>query len=386
MNILLIGEYSRLHNSLKEGLQALGHTVVHLGFQDGFKHYPVELALEKKWDQGWRKKCKVALFKLSGFDISSHLTYRQFVKLQSQCQDFDVVQLINENSFYCQPKTEQKILSYLFAHNKKVFLLSCGDDFINVHYCFANPSYKSAAQPYLAGKISDKAFTGVLKFRQQSFKKLHDYLYQHIQGVIATDMDYHLPLLGHSRYLGLHPNPVNVDQLDFQPLAMQDKIVIFMGINTLSYYKKGLDAFETALAIIEQKYPEQVEICVTTNLPYAEYITQYNKAHIILDQAYAHDQGYNALEAMAKGKVVFTGAEHEFLQYYQLTEAVNCNATANVDQLVEAISYLIEHPAELVAIGERARKFIEKEHHYQQIAGRYVATWQNTTRNLFVGN
>jgi glycosyltransferase involved in cell wall biosynthesis len=378
MNILLIGEYSRLHNSLKEGLEALGHRVVHLGFQDGFKQYPVDIPLEKKWDSGWRKKCKVALFSLFGYDISSYLTYRQFVRIQDQCTNFDVVQLINENSFYCQPNTEQKILAYLFAHNKNVFLLSCGDDYINVKFCFDHPEYKSAAQAYLAGKISDKAFNGVLKFKQANFKKLHDYLYQHIQGVIATDLDYHLPMQGHPMYLGLHPNPVNVDQLDFQPLTIQDKIIIFLGINTLSYYKKGLDAFEAALSIIKQKYTEQVEICLTTNLPYADYITQYNKAHIILDQAYAHDQGYNALEAMAKGKVVFTGAEPEFVQQYQLTEAVNCNASVNVDQLVEGLSYLIENPTELIAIGARARKFIEKEHHYQKIAARYEATWQHT--------
>jgi glycosyltransferase involved in cell wall biosynthesis len=380
MNILLIGEYSRLHNSLKEGLQALGHTVVHLGFQDGFKQYPVDLPLEKKWDSGWRKKCKVALFKLTGFDLSSYLTYEQFVRIKDQCRDFDVVQLINENSFYCQPNTEIKILSYLFAHNKNVFLLSCGDDYINVKFCFDHPEYKSAVQPYLAGKISAKAFNGVLKFRQKNFKKLHDYLYQHIQGVLATDLDYHLPLVGHPHYLGLHPNPVNVDKIEYQPLKIEDKICIFLGINTLSYYKKGVDAFEEALNIIQQKYPNRVDICLTKNLPYAEYITQYDRAHLLLDQAYAHDQGYNALEAMAKGKVVFTGAEPEFNQHYNLTEAVNCNATADVNQLVEALSALIENPSELLAIGSRARTFIEKEHHYQKIAARYVATWQQTNR------
>ena len=42
MKILLIGEYSRLHNSLKEGLQKLGNEVTILGFKDGFKDFPVD--------------------------------------------------------------------------------------------------------------------------------------------------------------------------------------------------------------------------------------------------------------------------------------------------------------------------------------------------------
>ena len=56
MKILLIGEYSRLHNSLKEGLQKLGHEVTILGFKDGFKDYPVDFPLVKKWDAGFKKK------------------------------------------------------------------------------------------------------------------------------------------------------------------------------------------------------------------------------------------------------------------------------------------------------------------------------------------
>ena len=46
MRILLVGEYSRLHNTLKEGLQALGHTVTLVGTGDNFKNYPVDLSIE----------------------------------------------------------------------------------------------------------------------------------------------------------------------------------------------------------------------------------------------------------------------------------------------------------------------------------------------------
>ena len=59
MKILLIGEYSRLHNSLKEGLQDLGNEVTLLGFKDGFKNYPVDFPLEKKWDKKILKKIKI---------------------------------------------------------------------------------------------------------------------------------------------------------------------------------------------------------------------------------------------------------------------------------------------------------------------------------------
>ena len=43
MKILLIGEYSNLHNSLKQGLIKLGHEVVLIGSGDGFKKYNVDI-------------------------------------------------------------------------------------------------------------------------------------------------------------------------------------------------------------------------------------------------------------------------------------------------------------------------------------------------------
>jgi hypothetical protein len=53
-----------------------------------------------------------------------------------------------------------------------------------------------------------------------------------------------------------------------------------------------------------------VEIITTKVFPIKTTLI-YNKSHIVLDQVFSYDQGYNALEAMAKA-VVFTGAETEF--------------------------------------------------------------------------
>jgi hypothetical protein len=63
------------------------------------------------------------------------------------------------------------------------------------------------------------------------------------------------------------------------------------------------------LKIIEQKYSSKVEI-ITKSIPYKDYINLY-KSHIVLDQVFSYDQGYNALEEWQR-QVVFTGAETEF--------------------------------------------------------------------------
>lgn len=375
MKILLIGEYSRLHNSLKEGLLKLGQEVAINGFNDGFKDFPIDLRFEKKFEKGFLKKIKVLTFYLTRFDISSYLTYKQFIKNQNKFKEFDVVQFINENSFFCNYYYEKKILQFIFKNNKKVFLLSCGDDYLYVKYNFENTNNKSIIQPYINGKIKKKNFLNVLKFKTKSYAKLHQYIFKNIMGVIASDLDYHIPLKNHSKYLGLISNPIIIDDFPKEDIKIKDKIVIFHGINKINYYKKGNDFFEKALVIIKNKYPNKVEIIVAESLPYKNYIKLYNKAHIVLDQVFALDQGYNALEAMAKGKVVFTGAEKEFEIYYKIKEKVAINALPDIDYLVTELTYLIENPDEIIAIGKRARNFIEREHDYKIIAQKYIDIW-----------
>lgn len=377
MKILLVGEYSRLHNSLKEGLIALGHQVTLVGTGDYFKNFPADIKLERKFDKGFSKKIKVAIYKLLNIDIASVNLKNQFFKHKNSFENHDVVQLINEGPLGLLPKHERTIISYLKKHNKKLFLLSCGTDHISVQYAFDKKFRYSITTPFFEGKISEKKFHPALKYLEEDHIQLHHYVYNTVDAVIASDMDYHIPLKGHPKYAGLHPNPVNIDQLQFVNNAVQEKIIIFHGINRSNFYKKGNDLFEEALDRIQHNYPKKVEIIITENIPYSEYINYYNKAHILLDQVYAYDQGYNALEAMAKGKVVFTGAEQEFLEYYNLKEDEVCiNALPDVEALVDKLSWLIENPEEIKSIGQNARNFIEREHHYIKVAEKYLETWK----------
>ncbi|QDO92548.1 glycosyltransferase family 1 protein [Formosa sediminum] len=376
MKILLIGEYSRLHNSLKEGLEKLGHEVTIIGFGDQFKDYPVDIKLYKNYKKGLPKFIKRIIYKVLNFDLISLDIKKQFFAVKNKLQDYDVVQLINENAFNTIPKTEKLLLKYIFNHNKKVFLLSCGTDYISVNFAY-NKKYKySILTPYFEEKEAKTSYYYALKFTSKKHKKLHHYIYNNVNGVIASDLDYHLPLQHHKKYLGMVPNPINTDILKYTPLIVKDKIVIFHGINSSKYYKKGNDIFNAALDRIKKKYTDKVEILTVTDLPYNTYINSFNKAHIVLDQIYAYDQGFNALEAMAKGKVVFTGAEQEWLEFYNLSEnAVAINALPNIEYIVNTLEWLILNPKIIETISKNARNFVLTKHNYITSAQTYLKLW-----------
>lgn len=376
MRILLVGEYSRLHNSLKEGLMALGHEVLLVGNKDGFKDYPVDIYINHSFQKRILHKLKVGIYKLTGLDLGSIEIAYKVKKQLKLLQHFDVIQLINESSFHIQPKEEMKLIAFLKSKTDKLYLLSCSYDHTSVKFML-NKSFKySALTPYLNDDSFEQHYKFKLHYVNKEFTLLHQFTYEQCDGVIATDIDYHLPLINQEKYLGLIPNPINTDDIDYLPIKIESKIKIFHGINTHAALTKGNIFFTEALKIIAKKFEGQVEITTTSNLPYKDYIKLYDECHILLDMVYAYDQGYNALEAMAKGKVVFTGAEQEWLQYYELEEdAVAINALPDVDFLVKKLSWLIENPEKIIEVSKNARAFVEKEHYYKNIAQSYLSSW-----------
>ena len=379
MKILLIGEYSRLHNSLKEGLIALGHEVTIAGSGDYFKKYPVDIHFEIKYTKGIMLFVKKVLFRLFKIDITSLHIKKQFNSHKEKFKNYDVVQLINEKAFGTYAKTEIQLLKFVFEHNKNVFLLSCGADYINVKFANENKLRYSILTPYEANKEKSNEFLHILDYLSNPYKELHDFVYKNIKGVIASDIDYHLPLQENKLYLGLIPNPINTEKLKYIDPKTEGKIIIFHGINEHNYYKKGNDIFEAALNIIQEKYSEKIEVITTRSLPYDTYINMFNSAHIILDQVYSYDQGFNALEAMAKGKVVFTGAEQEWLDFYGLQKDTVCiNALPDAKYIADKLEWLINNPEKITEISKHARAFVEKEHLYTTIAEKYIKTWSST--------
>lgn len=379
MNILLVGEYSRLHNTLKEGLQQKGAHVTLIGDGDGFKNFPVDLSIRPLFSEKFLiKKLKVLLFKLFNWDLSEFERGIRFYLKLPKLRNYDVVQLINEKPIKTLPSLERFLLKKLFQNNKKVFVLSCGVDYHTVDYLLKKKFRYSILSPYFEDPSLEPHFKYILRYHSKNNLKTHQWVMEHCHGIIASDLDYYFPNQHHPKFIGLIPNPINISLNTPTQKTSEGKILIFLGINRGNYHAKGIRYFEEALERIAEKYPEKVAVKITTNVPFETYSKIYNSADILLDQVFSYDQGYNALEAMAKGKVVFTGAEKEFLDTYQLQEDEVCvNALPNVDYLVEKLSDFVENPEKLETVGRNARQFIEREHHYITIAEKYLHSYQN---------
>ncbi len=382
MKILLLGEYSRLHNSLKEGLKSLGHEVLLVGTGDNFKQYPSDIDVSSKIRKHFfQNKWWQLVYHLTKYNHFQTDIYNNLLKILPELKGFDIVQLINEDAFGIRPVDEMAFFKQVFKQNQKIFLSACGEDTHVINAYKDGIMRYSILDPFLTNpELKQDAYYSY-KYLKPDYKDLHHFVIENVQAIIPSDLDYAIPYAGHPKAVEMIPNPVNIDKIDYNPLKINDKINIFFGINRFSYYKKGAHIVLQALKEIEKMYNGRVEIVLAENLAYNEYIKKYDAAHIFIDQLYSYDQGFNALEAMAKGKCVLTGAEKEFEAYYKLTDPVAINVLPDKDDVVYKLSQLIENQDKIIEISHNARLFIEQYHDYKNVAQQYIDTWRGLRNN-----
>ena len=124
MKILLIGEYSNLHNSLKQGLQKNGHKVVLLGSGDGFKNFDADILIKSSlFENRFLKTIAKIMDRLFGVSLNEvEIFIKSMFKIR-KLKDFDIVQLINERAFNTSPSMEKILLGQIFKNNNKILSL-----------------------------------------------------------------------------------------------------------------------------------------------------------------------------------------------------------------------------------------------------------------------
>jgi hypothetical protein len=194
MKILLIGEYSRLHNSLKEGLIMLGHEVILLSSGDHFKKFDSDYSFHPAFLSGYwfPRKIKNVIYKLTSINIEKAERGLRFFLFLPQLKNFDHLQLINSDAIetFFFVTTLQKI----FKRIKSRSLLICGDETPVIDYLLKKESAYSVLTPYFEDNSLKEHFEYPLKYTTKNYRKTFDLLVENCQNLIASDLDYKIPM------------------------------------------------------------------------------------------------------------------------------------------------------------------------------------------------
>lgn len=363
MRILLLGEYSNVHNTLAQGLRALGHEVCVASNGDFWKNYPRDIDLKHE------------------LNFRGNLSFLwRLIKALPRMRGYDIVQIINPLFFELKAERILPLYRYLRHNNKKMIMCAFGMDYYWVN---VNDTIKPL-------RYSDFNFGDMVRHDpvMEEFRK--DWVgtaKQTLNEMIAHDCD--------AIVSGLYEYWVTYDAVDTLkkkqtfipfPIVLPDKtfiensvgkVRIFIGISGERSVYKGTDIMLKAVQNLQQRYPDKVELKIANGVPFDEYQHMMDSSDIILDQLYSYTPAMNALLAMSKGIIVCGGGEpenYEILNEKELRPIINVEP--NYDSCYRELEHLVLHPELIPEMKQQSVEYVRRHHDYIKVAKKYVKLYE----------
>lgn len=370
MKILLLGEYSNVHNTLAQGLRALGHEVVVASSGDGWKDYPRDIDLQRK-STGRMESLQFLIRLLKHF--------RKF-------RGYDVVQIINPVFIRLRAERIYKFYDYLRRHNRCIVMGAFGMD----HY------YAKACLDMETFRYSDFNFghSERLSHENEQFKRdwlhgakgeLNRYVAADCDAVVAGLYEYYA---SYSKYLKdtgkLHFIPFPIIPRQHQASQAFHRrpgapARFFIGIQKDRSAYKGTDIMLHALERVKKDRPHECLIHKAVSVPFAQYVKMLDDSEVILDQLYSYTPAMNSLESMGRGLINVGGAEpenYDILQEDSLRPIINVRP--DEEDVYSKLLYLVDHRDELIPrLRAESVEYVVKHHDYIKVARTYEALYRS---------
>lgn len=352
MKILLLGEFSGFHTTLRDGLLALGHDATVVASGDGTKAIPVD------WNIGTSTTGRAGTLVRIGKALNFAAT----------APDADVLQVINPHIFPLGLGLNSTLLRRLRRKMPKMFLSGCGDDALFVQKGIRKLRYNpidDALKYDLGLDRHPLSSEGELAWNEE--------MAEMVDGVIPVMHEYELSYSGCRTLRGSIPLPVNLDKVTALPNRSGDRLVVMHGAGRFGF--KGTRHVLEAFRILEERHPDRFEFMHLSNLPLAEYLALMARVNVVVDQTNGYSCGMNALFAMAMGKIVLGGAEPESLGIYGGENTPVLNILPDANSIVAQLEAVLAARSHLSEMGAKSRAFVEKHHDFRAVAARYIEEW-----------
>ncbi|MBQ3630292.1 MAG: glycosyltransferase family 1 protein [Prevotella sp.] len=359
MRILLLGEYSNVHNTLAQGLRELGHDVTVASNGDFWKNYPRDIDLARS--DG----------KLGGVRLLAKVCCQL-----PRWRGYDVVQLINPMFLELKAERIGPIYHYLRRHNRKILLGAFGMDWYWVNECVTRkPLRYSDFNIGKALRTDEPALRERRDWLGTAKGRLNQLIARECDAIVSGLYEYHVC---YTPYFPTktHFIPFPIRSVSVTPAPVGAKVKVFIGISKGRSVYKGTDIMLRAAEDVLKQFPDRMELLKAEGLPFAEYQRLMDGADVLLDQLYGYTPAMNALLAMSKGIVCVGGGEPEG---YALLGEDTLRPIVNVEPSFESVrnklEQLVLHPDMLQDLKTQSMAYISRHHDYIKVARQYEALY-----------
>lgn len=364
--ILLIGDYSNMHNQLARSLRAMGHDVALMSSGSGFQSTERDIDLSRRPG------------KLGGL----RLAWRCRHTLHASMRGYDIVALQNPHFLALKPRLLRYFFDRLRGENRSVFLTAAGTDAVYLAEALDPSSplhyneYRIGARP-APYALEDPA--SIRAWLDPAVRSFDEYVYTRVDGVVSALYEYHVAA---ARFIGgerVSYGGIPIDTASMEQYTIPENpecVEFFLGRHLGRLAEKGTGLLEDAARSVCARHPGRCRLTIVENVPYGEYVGRMKGSHVVLDQIYSYSPATNAMLAMARGLVTVSGGEPEFYDF--IGEKDNrpiVNAPLTLDALVETLSRLVEHRDRLRDIGVASRRFVTEHNDGATVARRFLNAW-----------
>ena len=401
MKILLIGEASFLHNTLKKGLVERGHRVTTMSDGNGWHDAPRDIDLRRPARWG----------KLGGLWVVWQLL-RHLPKL---CFN-DVVQIHNYQFVPLMYRWNTLLLRFLKLTNRRVVKGCFGDDpQIFRRQAQGVPAYSDtywSGQLQNADQHRDRIAEVVEHGAEASWRKttamadalvpcLYEYWLDYNEPPYAAKLHY-IPLpieceemlrwcdgemvkcLGNDTPSPSHPNDSHPSDSQLSTLNSQltlsHLLTILIGLQPKRDFMKGAMKIATFVEEVARRHPGKVQIKYVEGVPYDEYMHLLAEADVLVDQLYSYTPSMNSLAAMARGTVVIGGGEEEYYEFIgedTLRPIINVRPDVPDEENIAAIERALFTDGMLERMAQESIQFVHKYHDYCHVAEQYEQLYRS---------
>lgn len=359
MRILLLGEYSNVHNTLAKGLRALGHSVTVISDGDGWKDYPRDI------------------------DLARNLTSRtgrlsflwRLLKALPKMRGYDVVQLINPIFVELKAERIMPIYRYLRRNNGKIVLGAFGMDY---YWASINTDIRPLRYSDFNFGNTPRTDIEAQRFRNEwigtAKEKLCKDIAKDSNGIVAGLYEYWATynevsdLRGKMQFI-----PFPIDLPDNPNTGHSGPFKLFAGISRDRSAYKGTDIMLKAAQDLQAQYPDLMELRIAQGVPFEQYKRMMEGADAILDQLYSYTPAMNSLLAMSKGIINVGGGEPENYSILGETELLPIvNVEPNYDSVYRELERLVLNPNLIPELKRQSVEYVKRHHEYIKVAQQYL--------------